>query len=64
MTATYDAVLFDLDGVLTSTAALHAGCWKRVFPLRLVPGGLCRARGRANCRARPRGRWQPRTRGR
>jgi alpha,alpha-trehalose phosphorylase len=27
----YDAVLFDLDGVLTSTAALHAGCWKQVF---------------------------------
>jgi alpha,alpha-trehalose phosphorylase len=30
-TTTYDAVLFDLDGVLTSTAALHARCWKRVF---------------------------------
>jgi alpha,alpha-trehalose phosphorylase len=27
----YDAVLFDLDGVLTSTAALHANCWKAVF---------------------------------
>jgi alpha,alpha-trehalose phosphorylase len=27
----YDAVLFDLDGVLTSTAALHARCWKAVF---------------------------------
>ena len=27
----YEAVLFDLDGVLTSTAALHARCWKRVF---------------------------------
>jgi alpha,alpha-trehalose phosphorylase len=27
----YDAVLFDLDGVLTSTAALHARCWKKVF---------------------------------
>jgi alpha,alpha-trehalose phosphorylase len=26
-----DAALFDLDGVLTSTAALHARCWKRVF---------------------------------
>jgi len=24
----YDAVLFDLDGVLTSTAGLHARCWK------------------------------------
>jgi alpha,alpha-trehalose phosphorylase len=31
MTAHYDAVLFDLDGVLTSTAALHARCWKLVF---------------------------------
>jgi alpha,alpha-trehalose phosphorylase len=29
--APYEAVLFDLDGVLTSTAALHARCWKRVF---------------------------------
>ena len=27
----YEAVLFDLDGVLTSTAALHARCWKLVF---------------------------------
>jgi alpha,alpha-trehalose phosphorylase len=31
MTDNYDAVLFDLDGVLTSTAALHAACWKQVF---------------------------------
>jgi alpha,alpha-trehalose phosphorylase len=29
--APYEAVLFDLDGVLTSTAALHARCWKTVF---------------------------------
>ena len=27
----YDAVLFDLDGVLTDTAALHATCWKQTF---------------------------------
>jgi len=27
----YDAFLFDLDGVLTSTASLHAACWKAVF---------------------------------
>lgn len=27
----YDAVLFDLDGVLTSTSALHAACWKQTF---------------------------------
>jgi len=31
MNGTYDAVLFDLDGVLTSTASLHATCWKAVF---------------------------------
>jgi phosphoglycolate phosphatase-like HAD superfamily hydrolase len=27
----FEAVLFDLDGVLTSTAALHARCWKATF---------------------------------
>jgi alpha,alpha-trehalose phosphorylase len=27
----FTAALFDLDGVLTSTAALHARCWKSVF---------------------------------
>jgi beta-phosphoglucomutase family hydrolase len=27
----YDAVLFDLDGVITNTATLHAICWKKVF---------------------------------
>ena len=27
----YDAVLFDLDGVITNTATLHAECWKRMF---------------------------------
>jgi beta-phosphoglucomutase family hydrolase len=27
----YDAVLFDLDGVITNTATLHAGCWKQMF---------------------------------
>lgn len=27
----FDAVLFDLDGVLTDTAKLHAACWKRLF---------------------------------
>jgi alpha,alpha-trehalose phosphorylase len=30
-TKNFDAVLFDLDGVLTSTAALHARAWKTVF---------------------------------
>jgi alpha,alpha-trehalase len=27
----FDAVLFDLDGVLTDTARVHALCWKRMF---------------------------------
>jgi beta-phosphoglucomutase-like phosphatase (HAD superfamily) len=27
----YDAVLFDLDGVTTDSAMLHATCWKRMF---------------------------------
>jgi beta-phosphoglucomutase family hydrolase len=27
----YDAVLFDLDGVLTKTAAVHAAAWKELF---------------------------------
>src|SRR4051812_47438193 len=32
----YDAVLFDLDGVLTSTAAIHAEAWKQMFDGYLV----------------------------
>lgn len=27
----YGAVLFDLDGVLTDTAKIHATCWKKIF---------------------------------
>jgi len=27
----FEAVLFDLDGVLTATAKMHAVCWKRMF---------------------------------
>jgi len=27
----YDSVLFDLDGVITNTATLHAACWKQMF---------------------------------
>lgn len=27
----FDAVLFDLDGVLTATAKVHAACWKKTF---------------------------------
>lgn len=32
----YEAVLFDLDGVLTSTAAIHAAAWKRTFDAALA----------------------------
>jgi beta-phosphoglucomutase family hydrolase len=28
---TYDAVLLDLDGVITDTATIHATCWKQMF---------------------------------
>jgi beta-phosphoglucomutase family hydrolase len=27
----YDAVLLDLDGVITDTASIHARCWKQMF---------------------------------
>ena len=27
----YEAILFDLDGVITNTASLHAACWKQMF---------------------------------
>jgi beta-phosphoglucomutase-like phosphatase (HAD superfamily) len=27
----YDAVLSDLDGVLTKTASVHAAAWKKLF---------------------------------
>jgi beta-phosphoglucomutase-like phosphatase (HAD superfamily) len=37
----HDAVLFDLDGVLTDTARLHAAAWKRLFD------GLLRRRAAA-----------------
>ncbi len=28
---TYDTVLFDLDGVITSTEKIHCACWKKTF---------------------------------
>lgn len=33
----YDAVLFDLDGVLTRTASVHAAAWKKLFDSFLEP---------------------------
>ena len=29
--AQYDAVIFDLDGVVTDTASVHAAAWRRLF---------------------------------
>jgi alpha,alpha-trehalose phosphorylase len=39
MRGSFDAVLFDLDGVLTSTTALHAACWKEALDGVLVEWG-------------------------
>jgi len=38
--ARHDAVLLDLDGVLTDTARLHAACWKEVFDPLLARHGV------------------------
>ena len=35
----YRALLFDLDGVITRTATVHAAAWKRLFDEFLVPRG-------------------------
>ncbi|MBN2241848.1 MAG: beta-phosphoglucomutase family hydrolase [Acidobacteria bacterium] len=35
----FDAVLFDLDGVLTATAKVHAACWKEMFDAFLLRYG-------------------------
>ena len=43
----FDAVLFDLDGVLTATATLHAAAWKRMFDMFL------KRRAEAQDRLRP-----------
>ncbi len=48
----YDAVLFDLDGVLTSTAAIHADAWKRMFDQYLADRAK-KAGGTANDSLRP-----------
>ncbi len=56
-----DAVLFDLDGVLTSTTALHIDCWKRTFDPLLAELGQAAVRRAARVR-RPRRRQAPRRR--
>src|SRR4029453_3106954 len=40
--ANYDAVFFDLDGVLTDTARIHAKAWKRMFDAYLLKRGAAR----------------------
>jgi trehalose 6-phosphate phosphatase len=40
--ANYDAVLFDLDGVLTDAARIHAKAWKRMFDAYLLKRGAAR----------------------
>jgi beta-phosphoglucomutase-like phosphatase (HAD superfamily) len=38
----YEAILFDLDGVITNTASLHAACWKQMFDAYLRKRGMQR----------------------
>jgi alpha,alpha-trehalase len=47
----YDAVILDLDGVVTQTAAAHAAAWKRLFDeyLRSRAAGEGAARLRCLC---------------
>ena len=37
----FDAVIFDLDGVVTQTAAVHAAAWKRLFDAYLASRRAC-----------------------
>jgi beta-phosphoglucomutase family hydrolase len=38
--ARFDAVIFDLDGVITDTARVHFSAWKRLFDEQLVRAGM------------------------
>ena len=50
----FDAVLFDLDGVLTTTRAVHAAAWKQTFDDFLaVVGRSCTERARTASTTRP-----------
>jgi beta-phosphoglucomutase family hydrolase len=40
--ARFDAILFDLDGVLTDTARVHAACWKQMFDAYLAQRAAAR----------------------
>jgi beta-phosphoglucomutase family hydrolase len=41
----YDAVLLDLDGVITDTASVHAACWKQIFDEYLLKRAAQRGEG-------------------
>ena len=58
----FDAVLFDLDGVLTATSKLHAACWKQTFDEVLAEWSEAPVRRRARL-PRPRRRQAARGRG-
>ena len=40
----YEAVIFDMDGVVTDTAALHAAAWKQLFDEVLAEHGKAAGR--------------------
>ena len=48
----YDAVLLDLDGVITDTASLHAACWKQMFDEYLQKRATQRGEAISSLRAR------------
>ena len=48
----YDAVLLDLDGVITDTANLHAACWKQMFDEYLQKRAAQRRRTLSSVRSR------------
>ncbi len=49
----YDAVIFDLDGVVTQTAAVHAAAWKRLFDAYLAERAARAGTGAPDAALRP-----------
>lgn len=47
----HDAVLLDLDGVITDTANMHAACWKQIR-IRAKDAGQLRQQSMKVCRCR------------
>ena len=50
----YDAVLLDMDGVITDTANLHAACWKQMFDEYLEKRAAERGEAFSSLRSSPR----------